>query len=141
MAEQHPNLRLIESFFQAYAINDLETIKEVLSPSIEWYIPGKHPLSGKKSGVDEVLNYLRQLSTSFFQARPIVMGINDDYVVDCHLNWSNRPEGENLEAMSCLLWSFQNGKISKVYNFPQDQHNADTFFNNVYGKLDKPALI
>jgi len=59
-----------------------------------------------KSGVDEVLNYLKQLSTSFFQAKPIVMGLNDDDVIDCYLNWSNRPEGENLNAMSCLLWSF-----------------------------------
>lgn len=40
MAEQHPNLKLIESFFQAYAINDSETIMGVLSPSIEWFIPG-----------------------------------------------------------------------------------------------------
>lgn len=133
MSEQHPNLQLINSFFQAYANNDLETVRAILSPSIEWIIPGRHPLSGTKSGVDEVLEYFKQLSTSFFQAKPIVMGVNNEYVIDCHLNWSNRPDGENMEAMSCLLWRFEDGKIIKVYNFPQDQHLVDMFFNQTYG--------
>lgn len=129
MPEQHPNLQLINKFFQAYADNDLEAIKQILSADIEWKIPGRHPLSGTKVGVEEVLTYFKQLSTYAFQARPIVMGVNDEYVIDCHLNWSNRAEGENIESMSCLLWKIENGKISKVYNFPEDQYLVDAFFS------------
>jgi ketosteroid isomerase-like protein len=129
MTEQHPNLQLIHSFFQAYAANDLESIKQILSPDIEWHIPGHHPLSGTKVGVEEVLDYFKQLHVYSFKAQPIVMGVNDDYVIDCHLNWSNLAGGENIKAMSCLLWKFTDGKISKVYNFPEDQHLIDLFFN------------
>lgn len=132
MSEQHPNIKLINSFFQAYANNDLEAIAQILSPSIEWIIPGQHPLSGTKVGVKEVLEYFKQLTTCLFQAKPIVMGVNDNYVIDCHLNWSNRTDGENMQAMSCLLWSFKDGKIYKVYNFPQDQYLVDAFFNKAY---------
>ncbi|MDB5137013.1 MAG: nuclear transport factor 2 family protein [Mucilaginibacter sp.] len=130
MSHQHPNLQLINSFFQAYAGNDLEAIKQILSPEIEWIIPGRHPLSGTKIGVEEVLSYFKQLNIYSFQAKPLVMGVNDEFVIDCHLNWSNRDEGENIKGMSCLLWKIKDGKISKVYNFPEDQHMIDAFFNN-----------
>ena len=134
MTTQHPNLNLIHTFFQAYAANDLEAIKQILSADIEWIIPGRHPLSGTKVGVEEVLFYFNQLHKCAFQAKPIVMGVNDEYVIDCHLNWSNREDGENVEGMSCLLWRFKNGKISKVYNFPEDQHMIDAFFNKAYAE-------
>lgn len=134
MTTQHPNLNLIHTFFQAYGANDLEAIKQILAADIEWVIPGRHPLSGTKVGVEEVLDYFKQLHTCAFQAKPIVMGVNDDYVIDCHLNWSNREDGENVERMSCLLWKFKDGKISKVHNFPEDQHMIDAFFNKAYGE-------
>jgi hypothetical protein len=63
MNEQHPNLSLIHSFFKSYASNDLEGIKKILSPDIEWVIPGRHVLSGTKVGVEEVLEYFKQLNT------------------------------------------------------------------------------
>lgn len=132
MSTQHPNIQLIHSFFEAYAVNDLPAIKNILSDDIEWMIPGRHPLSGVKTGAEEVLYYFKQLNVSYFKASPIVMGFNDEYVIDCHLNWSNRADGKNVKGMSCLLWKFKDGKISKVYNFPEDQHMIDAFFNKTY---------
>jgi uncharacterized protein len=134
MSAEHPNVQIIHSFFKAYASNDMEAIRNILSPDIEWVIPGIHPLSGVKKGANEVLDYFKQLSQFHFQAKPIVMGFNDDYVIDCHLNWSNRTDGENIERMSCLLWSFKDGRIAKVYNFPEDQHLVDAFFNDACSK-------
>jgi ketosteroid isomerase-like protein len=137
MTQQHPNLLLIHTFFQAYANNDLDAIRQILDPNIEWVIPGRHPLSGTKVGVEEVLNYFKHLRVFSFQARPIVMGVNDEYVIDCHINWSNQEGGENIERMSCLLWKFSHGKIIRVYNFPEDQHAIDEFFNKAYGEMQR----
>jgi ketosteroid isomerase-like protein len=78
MSNPHPNINLIHSFFEAYAANDLPAIKNILSDGIEWIIPGRHPLSGVKTGAEEVLNYFKQLNTSAFKASPIVMGFNDE---------------------------------------------------------------
>jgi uncharacterized protein len=129
MQQEHPNVSLIHAFFDAYSTYNLEAIKAILSPDIEWHIPGAHPLSGVKSGHEEVLRYLKQVGTFGFKAKPIVMGVNDDYIIDCHLNWSTSNNGDNVEFMSCLLWKIENGKVSKVYNFPQDQRIVDNFFN------------
>ncbi|MBX2840432.1 MAG: nuclear transport factor 2 family protein [Flammeovirgaceae bacterium] len=132
MNESHPNLKLINSFFQAYGSNDNEAIKAILAEDIKWHIPGKHPLSGRKNGVDQVLEYFRKLNKAALKAEPIVMGVNDNYVIDCHRNWSNMEEGNNLDSMSCLLWKIENNKIVEVHNFPADQNVVDLFFQEHY---------
>lgn len=128
----HPNLELVHGFFQAYATNDQEAIEKILSPAIRWHIPGNHPLSGVKTGISEVMTYFTQLSQAAFQASPIVMGVNEHYVIDCHQNWSSLNDSPNLNTMSCLLWKIEGGKITEVYNFPEDQHKVDAFFQAVY---------
>lgn len=133
MTQDHPNLTIINRFFGAYGANDLEEIKEVLSSEIKWHIPGDHPLSGTKTGIKEVMNFFKQLTKGSFQAAPIIMGVNDDYVIDCHRNWSNLEDEENLNAMSCLLWRIEGGKIVEVHNFPENQKDVDVFFNRLYG--------
>jgi len=132
MAETHPNLTLIRNFFTAYANSDLDAIGSILAEDIKWHIPGKHPLSGTKTGVNQVLAYFQKLNKASFKAEGIVMGVSDRYVIDCHRNWSNIENEENLNAMSCLLWKIENNKIVEVFNFPQDQHIVDSFFSKLY---------
>ena len=132
METMHPNLILIHRFFEAYANNDMDKLRSILDENIKWHIPGKHPLSGTKKGIDEVLAYFRQLEKCAFRAEPIVMGLNDTYVIDCHTNWSNLHGEDNLHNMSCLLWKFDGDRIVEVNNFPQDQHVVDAFFSRNY---------
>lgn len=132
MVESHPNLTLINNFFKAYGENDLNAIKNILAEDVKWHIPGKHPLSGTKTGVDQVLAFFKKLNKAALKAEPIVMGVNDKYVIDCHRNWSDAENGKNLDSMSCLLWRIENNKIVEVFNFPQDQHIVDTFFSTLY---------
>jgi len=132
MTESHPNLTLINNFFKAYSENDLKGIETILAEDIKWHIPGKHPLSGTKTGVEQVLAFFKKLNKAALKAEPIVMGVNDKYVIDCHRNWSDVANGENLDSMSCLLWRIENNKIVEVFNFPQDQHIVDAFFSKIY---------
>jgi len=134
MQELHPNVVLIHRFFQAYGENNLNEIKSLLAPDIQWHIPGVHALSGTKNGAEEVLQYFREIGKFGFQAKPIVLGVNDDYVIDCHSNWATSKEGDRIEFMSCLLWKIKDGKISSVHNFQQDQHLVDKFF--IQSQLD-----
>ncbi len=132
MTSTHPNQTLIHDFFTAYGNNDLEGIKKVIAEDIKWHIPGNHPLSGTKTGIEDVLAFFKKLNKASFKAEPIIMGVNDNYVIDCHRNWSNIEGEENLDAMSCLLWKIENNKITEVHNFPQDQHIVDAFFTKLY---------
>lgn len=132
MNDSHPNLQLINAFFQAYGRHDIEAIKGILKENIKWHIPGNHPLSGTKTGVDEVLEFFGKLNKAALKAEPIVMGVNDNFVIDCHRNWSNLEDGNNLDSMSCLLWKIEQNKIVEVHNFPADQQVVDLFFMEHY---------
>ena len=135
MQQQHPNLDLIHDFFTAYGNNDPLGIEKVLDENIKWHIPGEHPLSGTKRGIEEVLEYFKQLGKGAFKAEPIIMGVNDTHVIDCHRNWSNLKNVENLDNMSCLLWRIENNKIKEVHNFPENQKIVDVFFKEVYCEI------
>lgn len=130
--EQHKNLKIINKFFEAYSKYDLDTIRQILAEDIKWTIPGHHPLSGTKVSAEEVIAFLSQLGKSSFKSDPIILGVNDDYVIDCHRGWSNREDGNNVDMLWCLLWKIKDGKIVEVVNFAADQHEADRFFNKVY---------
>lgn len=132
MSQQHPNLEIIGKFFEAYSKFDAEAMKEVVAEDVKWTIPGHHPMSGTKVGITEVLAYFSKLSESGFKADPIVLGVNDNYVIDCHRGWSNREDGNNVDMLWCLLWKIQDGKIMEVVNFAADQHEADRFFYKAY---------
>lgn len=135
MNESHPNLNLIHDFFRAYGDNDINGIKSVLDESIKWHVPGNHPLSGTKNGITEVLAFFDQLGKGSFKAEPIVMGVTDTHVIDCHRNWSNLENEENLDNMSCLLWRIENNRIKEVHNFPENQHKVDSFFSRIYSQV------
>ena len=126
---EHPNLKVIYSFFDCYNNGDMEGIKKVMAEDIKWHIPGNHPLSGTKNGIQEVMNYFDLLSKGSFRAEHLVMGVNDHYVLDCHRNISNIANMENFNQLSCLLWKIEHQKIIEVFNFPQDQASTDAFFN------------
>ncbi|WP_243322310.1 nuclear transport factor 2 family protein [Geothrix sp. SG200] len=124
------NLSKIQDFFAAYASKDVSAVKDALSEDIIWRIPGHHPLAGDKRGITEVLAFFDQLAKAGFQAQPIVVVEQGDFVVDHHRGWSTA--GSGLDLMWCLVFRFEGGKIKEVTNFCEDQHRADLFFHEIY---------
>lgn len=130
MTDKHPNIQLIQSFFEAYSKADFEGMQRVMDKDIQWHIPGNHPYSGTKNGLSELMEYFEKLNEFGFKAEQIVMGVNDKYVIDCHRNWSNSGAEKEFNAMSCLLWKIEGNKIVEVFNFPQEQSLVNMFFNS-----------
>lgn len=124
------HLPKIQALFSAYAEKNVAAVRDVMSEDIEWTIPGHHPLSGTKRGIDEVLAFFDQLGKANFKAQPFAIAENGDYVIDHHRGWSDVAGG--LDLTWCLVFRFENGKIREVTNFCADQHQADLFFWRVY---------
>ncbi|MFC6102830.1 nuclear transport factor 2 family protein [Olivibacter domesticus] len=132
MDTNHPNLALIHEFFRIYAINEVDKLDTILAEDIKWHIPGRHPLSGTKHGILEVVEYFDQLNKATFQASPIVMGVSDSTATV-----TGATSKAKLTSQYILpAVENRNGKIEEVYNFPEDQHKADAFFGEVYGETD-----
>jgi Ketosteroid isomerase-related protein len=45
---EHPNLVLVNKFFNAYSSNSIDELEEIFHADVKWHIPGRHPLSGIK---------------------------------------------------------------------------------------------
>jgi ketosteroid isomerase-like protein len=126
------NQDIIRQFFEAYGKRDMEDIKLVMDNRVQWTIPGHHPLSGIKTGIDEVIALFDAMgsvmSKSNIRVENLVTGENDDYVVECQHIITNREDGNNLDHYWSVLWTFKNGKIMEGRHLASDQHAADSFF-------------
>ncbi len=128
--EKHPNVILLDRFYDAYAREDMAAVREIFAPDIIWRIPGHHPLSGPKHGADEVLAFFDQLAKADFKADVQAISAVDDYVLEFHRGWSDY--GPKLDVMWTLVFRFEGECIKEVYNMCADQHAADQFFYAIY---------
>ncbi|GAA0927331.1 nuclear transport factor 2 family protein [Nonomuraea longicatena] len=127
MTSKDAKLAAINAFFAAYAANDLDGMRAVLTEDVEWTIPGHHPLSGTKYGVEEVAAFFTQLGKSGFQAEPLFLEADDDHVVDIHRGWTTEGVG-SVDTVWALVWHFDGeGKVDRVSNLSGDQHQMDAF--------------
>ncbi|MEM9037801.1 MAG: nuclear transport factor 2 family protein [Actinomycetota bacterium] len=122
-----PKLDTIAAFFEAYAAGDRTGIAEALAENVTWTIPGHHPLSGTKEGIDEVLAFFDQLGTAGFVAETFFLEASDEYVVDIHRGYSTQGTGQ-VDTTWALVWHFDEaGKVDRVVNLSADQHQMDAF--------------
>ncbi len=128
----HPNLDLIGKFFEAYSKRDEAGIRQVLAEHVKWTFPGRHPLSGIKVGIGEVIAFFDTMGSlmgeSNIKVENLITGVNDEYVVECQHIWTRREDGNNLDHHWCVLWKFENGKITEGRHFSDDQYTVDEFF-------------
>jgi len=140
-SKDDPKLRAIDAFFAAYADYDLDAMREVLTDDIEWTIPGHHPLSGTKRGIEEVAAFFTELGKAGFQAETVFLEANDEYVVDVHRGWSTRGTG-GVDTIWALVWHFNaDGKVDRVVNLSGDQHQMDAFVWANYTLAPLPARL
>ncbi len=131
----HPNLDLIDKFFEAYGKRDFDGLRRVLAEDVKWISLGQHPFGGAKNGFDEVIAFFDTMgavmSRSNNKVEKLVIGANDNYVVECQHVWTNREDGHNLDHLVCVLWKIENGKIVEGRHFFSDPKAVDNFFNYV----------
>ena len=120
-------LDTIQEFFAAYAAHDRDRIGAVLAPAVAWSIPGHHPLSGVKNGVDEVLAFFDALAVAGMKADTYFLEASEEYVVDIHRGWSTAGVG-SVDTDWALVWHFDDhGKVDRVLNLSGDQHQMDAY--------------
>ncbi|MBZ9686964.1 nuclear transport factor 2 family protein [Clostridium estertheticum] len=133
---EHINVNIIDKFFLAYSRNDLNGIKQVLSENVKWVFPGQNPLSGTKVGIEEVISFFDKMGgimgKSNVKVEKMVIGANDNYVLECQHIRTNREEGTNFDQDMCVLWIFKDDKIIEGKHFISEQFEADSFFNKVF---------
>jgi ketosteroid isomerase-like protein len=131
----HPNLDLIDRFFAAYGARDMAALRDVVTESITWHFPGRNPLSGTRTGLDQVVAFFDAMGGvmggSKITVERLISAVNDTYVVEVQHMTTHRDDGHNLDHEWCVLWRFENGRIAAGKHLAADQYAADMFFNAV----------
>ncbi|MEL7529504.1 MAG: nuclear transport factor 2 family protein [Pseudomonadota bacterium] len=140
-ASPEENIKVVQTFFEAYGAGDLDGIATVMDENVTWHIPGRHPLSGTKHGREEVLAFFSELGAAGFKAEPIYFGADETHVVDIHRGWSNAEGKPNVDTMWALVYRIENGKIVEATNLSADQDAANTFFWSQYRLAPVPERL
>jgi ketosteroid isomerase-like protein len=131
----HPNLDLIDQFFAAYSKRDLVALRAVLAEDATWTFPGHHPLSGGRAGIEAIVAFFDAVGTIMGSSHPaverLVLGVNEQYVVECQHVRTNRADGPNLDQQLCVLWRFADGKIASGQHLAADQDALDAFYTSL----------
>jgi len=131
----HPNITIVNSFFEAYGKHDMDALHNIVAENVQWIFPGHHNFSGVRNGFDEVIAFFDTMgpvmSNSGIKAERLFMEANEKYVVEYQHIWTNRTDGNNLDHHWCVTWKIKNNKIVEGRHFAGDQHNVDRFFHKI----------
>lgn len=129
------NQDIINKFFDSYIKRDFDGIGQVMADNVTWTFLGRHKLAGVKTGIDQVVAFFDIMGGIMSKSKPsvdkLIIGSNDNYVIECQHIQTNREDGINIDHHVCVLWTFENGKIISGKHFFADPKSADTFFDAV----------
>lgn len=127
----HPNEELVRTGYDAFSRGDMDKLRELFAPDIVWHVPGRSPIAGDHSGVDDVLKYFMQsmeLTGGTFQVEVHDVVANDDHAVGIHIATAQR-DGRSLRDQGALIFHVDGGKVTEVWQLFGDLYANDDFLS------------
>jgi ketosteroid isomerase-like protein len=122
------NIATVRNGFDAFATGDMDRLREVFDPSIEWHLPGRSTISGDYHGVEAVLSFfgtLFQISGGTFKAELIECGELTSDLVACLINRSGAMPAGAVDQRTVLLFQLRDGRVVEVTEFARDLYAYD----------------
>ena len=131
----HPNLEVINRFFEAYSNRNMNDLRLVLADNARWIFLGQTSCSGISEGFDEVIDFFDIMgaitSRSNSRVEKLISCADDNYVIECLRVWANSEDGDKLDHLVCVLWKIENSKIVEGRHFFADPAAADNFISYI----------
>lgn len=126
----HPNEDLLRRGYEAFSKGDLDTVRKLFSPDIQWHVPGRNPVAGDYKGIEEVMQFLGKImegtgGTFGLEVHDILA--NDEHGVVL-VRTSGQRDGKSLSGRDVHLFHIEGGKVTEYWAHPGDQHAIDEFW-------------
>lgn len=121
---------VVEELYRCFRQQDVESFKQLCSPSIIWQQNSGFPGEGTHQGPTAVLSKVYKAFNlewkrwSFVIER--VLDAGDDIVVLGYFSGSKRDNNERFKLAASHIYSFRNGKVIKFQQFTDEQVLADS---------------
>ena len=135
-ARAHPNVRLLEAFYQAQAAfyaggDDAADLRSLLADDIVWHVPGRSPIAGHYHGHQEVLGYFgarRANAKATFRVLPRAILADDQYAV--HLAGGQLERDGQLRTWRTVgVFRIAGDNIAECWLVPFDQYLFDELWS------------
>jgi uncharacterized protein len=128
-----------------YAGGDVEAVRSLLSPDIEWHLPGDNAVAGTYRGIDEVLAYFRrrrELAGDTLRLHPgDVLGGDGEHVAAL-TDGSAVLGGVEHRWSTVGLYRIEHGLIAACWLLPLDQGAFDRAWQGAAGgSVSEPIVI
>jgi hypothetical protein len=124
------NAAVVRAGYAAFATGDLDPLRANMTEDIVWSVPGTHPLSGEKVGIEETLTFFGQLferSGGTLAVELLDIAVGETVVIGLQRNTGDH-NNRKMVAMSTLVFEFRDGKICRSTEYEQDQEQVSAFF-------------
>lgn len=122
------NITTVRKGFTAFATGDMDTLREVFAPDIEWHLPGRSTISGDYHGIDAVLGFfgtLFEISGGTFKAQLLECGELTSDLVACLIHRSGTAPAGTIDQRTVLLFQMRDGRATEVTEFAYDLYAYD----------------
>lgn len=127
------NIEIVQSYFNAVAKGDFETVGKLLADDVIWHQPGKGVQSGTFIGLEKIFAHLGNFmkwSDGTFAINKIDYLTDNGDLVTAAIHFKAE-KGEYKLAMKGIdLLRIENEKIKEVWLFSEVIDEEDTFWNN-----------
>jgi len=126
-------IAVVRKYFDALAVNDLDTVGALLSPDVVWHQPGANRFSGRRSGSGSVfamIGGMVETSGGTFRIDRVdhLMGNGDLVAATIHFTASR--DGAELAMDGVDLLRVVDDLIVEVWLFGADQPAEDEFWGS-----------
>ena len=132
MNQTMTNAEIVRRGYQAFNEADLETLTNIFAERATWTTPGRSSAAGVARGRDAVFaqfgRYGGETEGTFRAALSAVFEAEDGRVVGLHHNTGMR-NGKQLDTDCCILFEFEDGRVTSGVEHFLDQHNWDDFWS------------
>ena len=128
---EHPNVRRLQAFLDAYAARERDAVGHLLSPDAVWHVGGTHRFSGDYRGRDVILGYFDAVANetgNTLKLTPRELLANDQRGA-AFLNVTGKRAGRALDVMMAEAFVFTAaGTIAEFWAHATDQDAIDRFW-------------
>ena len=125
------NAETIRLCYDAFNEGDLETVRKNFHKDVTWMVPGKSSMSGRKKGLDAVMDFLKKVgkeTQGSFRANLKELALSEDgRVIAIHTLTAKR-NGKHLDQECCMVFEFKDGKVISGKEYGFDLYALDDFW-------------
>ena len=129
---EHPNVPKIRDALEVYNSGDHDAMRGFLADGIVWHVGGSHEMSGDYRGVDEVVNYFRDVrkaTAGTLQVEPVEVLANGRHA-SIFMHVTAHRDVRMLDVLLAeALTLDEDGRWSEYWALANDQDAVDAFWS------------